>query len=194
MMTGNTVSAKSLGKAFGYLHPKEIELLDRLVKMLPKDPLVVNIGAGVGTSGLAILEARKDSFLVTVDLYDKVRPEGALGNERAQMKRCKFLQRRAEICSDSEIAGENWFDNKNEPWWRRKVDMVFHDAEHEVVGVTAEIEAWTPRVRAHGIIAVHDYGSEHWGGVVNTVDKLLRPKFKFIDHADTLIAFRKEKP
>ena len=192
-MTG-TVSAKFLGKTFGYLYPKEIELLDRLVKMLPKDPLVVNIGAGVGTSGLAILEARKDSFLVTVDLHDRVRPEGALGNERAQMKRSKFLQRRAEICSDSTIAGKNWWEHKEEPWWRRKVDMVFHDAVHDETTLTTEIEAWLPRVRAKGIIAVHDYESEYWGSVVTVVDELLRSEYKFIDHADTLIAFRKEKP
>ena len=189
-----SMRAKELCEAYGYLFPAELTLLLELVKMLPKDPLVVNIGAGVGTSGVAILEARTDSFLVTVDLHEKVRPEGALGNERVQMKRSKFMQRRAEICSDSALAGKSWFDNKNEPWWRRKVDMVFHDAAHDETGVAAEIEAWIPRVRARGIIAVHDYTSEYWGGVVKTVDKLLGPNYKFIDHADTLIAFRKEKP
>jgi predicted O-methyltransferase YrrM len=185
--------AQELAAAYGYLFQKEVSFLFEMVESLPDDPLVVNIGAGSGTSGVAILEARKDSFLVTVDLHDKVRPEGALGNERAQMKIGKFMQRRAEICSDSTIAGKNWWEHKEEPWWRRKVDMVFHDAAHDETTLTTEIEAWLPRVRAKGIIAVHDYASENWGGVVSVVDELLRSRFKFIGHAETLIAFRKEK-
>ena len=96
-----SMRSKELSEAYGYLYPAELDFLLEMVKSLPDNPLVVNIGAGVGTSGVAILEARKDSFLVTVDLYDRVRPEGALGNERVQMERSKFMQRRAEICSDS---------------------------------------------------------------------------------------------
>jgi hypothetical protein len=91
------------------------------------------------------------------------------------------------------MAGRDWWKNKNEPWWRRKVDMVFHDAAHDETTLTTEIESWLPRVRAKGTIAVHDYTSEYWGGVVKVVDDLLRSRFKFIDKADTLIAFRKEK-
>ena len=187
------MKAQKLSEAFGYLKMEELILLMRLVKSLPDNPLVVNIGAGVGTSTMAILEARDDSFVVSVDLYTGVRPEGGLGNEYLQVKEAGLLDRRAEICSDSVIAGKDWFDNKNEPWWRRKVDMIFHDAMHDEVGVTAEIEAWLPRVRAKGIIAVHDYTSDYWGGVVKVVDDLLRSKYRFIDCADTLIAFRKEK-
>lgn len=185
--------AKELVEAYGYLFAEELELFLDLVKSLPDNPLVVNIGAGVGTSGVAVLEARDDSFLVTVDLHDGVRPEGALGNERVQMKRNKSMHRRAEICSDSALAGKNWLEHKEKEWWRSKVDMVFHDAAHGYETLKPEIEAWLPHIRAKGIIAVHDYTSEHWGGVVEAVDELLRPKYKFIEIAKTLIAFRKEK-
>lgn len=185
--------AKILSEAFGYLKLDELKFLIQLVKSLSDDPLVVNIGAGVGTSAMAFLEARSDSFVVSVDLYTGVRPEGGLGNEYLEIKGMNLLDRRAEIYSDSAVAGKKWFEHKNEPWWRRKVDMVFHDAAHDEVMLMAEIEAWLPRVRAKGIIAVHDYTSEYWGGVVKAVDDVLRPQFKFIDKAETLIAFRKEK-
>ena len=185
--------AKNLAEAFGYLSMEELALLIQLVESLPDDPLVVNIGAGVGTSTMAILETREDSFVVSVDLYTGVHPTGGLGNEYFEVKDAEMLDRRFGICSDSTVAGMQWWENKNEPWWRRKVDMVFHDAAHNEVTLTTEIEAWLPRVRAKGIIAVHDYTSVHWDGVMKAVDELLSPRFKLIKQADTLIAFRKEK-
>ena len=185
--------AKELADDYGYLKHGELEFLLELIRSLPDEPLVVNIGAGVGTSGLAVLEARDDSFLVTVDMYDHVRPEGALGNERFQVERSKLLKRRAEICSDSALAGKNWWEYKEKNWWSRKVDMVFHDAAHGEETLRAEIEAWLPRVRAKGIIAVHDYTSEYWGGVCAAVDEILRPQYKYVGLTHTLIAFRKER-
>ena len=189
----HTMSAKKIGKAFGFLQPKEIELLDRLVKMLPKDPLVINIGAGVGTSAMAILEARDDAYVVTVDKECGEAPLGGLLNEEHMIRGADWLHRRSAICSESTAAGKNWYRFKEEPWWRRKVDMVVHDAAHDYELVLTEIEAWLPRVRAKGIIAVHDYDSPNWGGVVNAVDETLRAKFKYIDQQEMMIAFRKEK-
>ncbi len=185
--------AQELVDAFGYLYQAEFEFLIELVQSLPDNPLVVNIGCGVGTSGLTVLEARTDSFLVSVDNHDRVRPEGALGNERFQMKRSKLLARRGEIHSDSARAGKKWNNYKNNPWWRTKIDMVFHDAAHGFDSLIAEIEAWLPRVKAKGIIAVHDYVFEPWGEVMCAVDDVLVPKYKLIDQSETLIAFRKEK-
>ena len=189
----HTMSAKKLGKVFGYLQPKEIELLDRLVKMLPKDPLVINLGAGVGTSAMTILEARDDAFVVTVDIEGGENPLGGLLNEEHILRGANWLHRRAGICSESATAGKNWWRYKEESWWRRKVDMIIHDAAHEYGPITTEIKAWLPRVRAKGIIVAHDYSSKDWGDIVVVVDELLRSEFKYIDLVHTLIAFRKEK-
>ena len=71
--------------------------------------------------------------------------------------------------------------------------MVVHDAAHDYELVTTEMEAWLPRVKAKGIIAVHDYNSPNWGDVVRAVDETLRAKFKYIDQQEMMIAFRKEK-
>jgi hypothetical protein len=187
------MSAKELGETFGFLQPVEIELLDQLIKGLPKDPLVINLGAGVGTSAMAILEARDDVYVVTVDKECGELPLGGLLNEENIIRGAKWLHRRSSICSESTAAGKNWYRFKEEPWWRRKVDMVVHDAAHDYGLVLTEIEAWLPRVRAKGVIAVHDYDSPNWGGVVNAVDETLRAKFKYIDQQGMMIAFRKEK-
>ena len=187
-------SAKELANNFGFLTLWEMELLDQLVKTLPKDPLIINLGAGVGTTAMTILEARDDAFVVTIDERCDEHPLGGLENERHIIRAAKWLHRRAGVCSESATAGKNWWSYKEESWWRRKVDMIIHDAAHERVPITAEIKAWLPRVRAKGIIVAHDYSSKDWGDVVTAVDELLRSEFKYIDLVDTLIAFRKEKP
>jgi len=187
------MSAKKLGKTFGFLQPIEIGLLDRLVKMLPKDPLVINLGAGVGTSAMVVLEARDDVYVVTVDKECGENSLGGLLNEEHIIRGAKWLHRRSSICSESTAAGKNWRHFKEEPWWRGRVDMVIHDAAHQYETVLTEIEAWLPLVRAKGIIAAHDYDSPNWGGVVDAVDETLRAKFKYIDQQGMMIAFRKVK-
>lgn len=187
------MSAKELSNSFGFLTLKEIELLDQLVKTLPKDPLIINLGAGVGTSAMTVLEARDDAFVVTVDKRCDEHPLGGLQNEQYIIRAAKWLHRRVGICSESATAGKNWWRYKEESWWRRKVDMIIHDAAHEYGPITTEIKAWLPRVRAKGIIVAHDYSSKDWGDIVVVVDELLRSEFKYIDLVHTLIAFRKEK-
>lgn len=186
-------SAKELSSSFGLLTLLEIGLLDQLVKTLPKDPLIINIGAGVGTSAMTILEARDDAFVVTVDMEGGENPLGGLVNEEHILRAADWLHRRAGICSESATAGKNWWHYKEEPWWRRKADMIIHDATHQYDPLTAEIKAWLPRLRARGIMVAHDYSANDWGDVVRVVDELWRSKFKYIDLVDALIAFRKEK-
>ena len=186
-------SAKELSNSFGFLTLAEIELLDQLVKTLPKDPLIINLGAGVGTTAMTILEARDDAFVVTVDQRCDEHPLGGLENEHHIIRAAKWLHRREGICSESATAGKNWWHYKEESWWRRKVDMIIHDAAHEYDPITAEIKAWLPRVRAKGIIVAHDYSSSDWPDVVAVMDELVRSEFEYVDLVDTLIAFRKEK-
>jgi len=49
------------------------------------------------------------------------------------------------------------------------LDFVFIDAEHSFEAVNADIEAWSPKVRAGGFITGHDY-SHGWPGVKKAVD------------------------
>ena len=46
-----------------YLFHGEVDALQEWAHGLPPNPVVVNIGAGNGTSGLAFLQARGDLFL-----------------------------------------------------------------------------------------------------------------------------------
>lgn len=48
------------------------------------------------------------------------------------------------------------------------VDVVYIDALHDVDSVLADIQAWRPKLRAHSILAGHDYGPS-WPGVGRAV-------------------------
>ena len=62
----------------GYLFHAEVDALQDWARSLPTDPVVVNIGAGNGTSGLAFLQARDDLFLWTVEKQRESSPFGCL--------------------------------------------------------------------------------------------------------------------
>lgn len=50
-------------------------------------------------------------------------------------------------------------------------DLVFIDADHSIAGVTADICAFLPLVRAGGIISGHDYSTDVHPGVRVAVDR-----------------------
>ena len=63
-----TTTSYTLSKWLNYLSEEEIDALKELAQSLPtNNPIAVNIGAGAGTSGLALLESREDLYLVTID-------------------------------------------------------------------------------------------------------------------------------
>jgi hypothetical protein len=53
----------------------------------------------------------------------------------------------------------------------RSVGFVFIDANHDKAHVTADIQAWLPKIAPGGILAGHDYGEPC--GVKEAVDELL---------------------
>lgn len=215
-MAHNSVS---LQKAFHYLWPEEVPALKTLAWMLPPDPIIVNIGAGAGTSGLAFAEARKDCTLFTIDVTNDSSPFGCLVAEKEVLREAGFdvdsyHTRFHQIIGDSKDVGSVWLlphgqkfvDKKLYGIGMKPVDMVFIDGDHSYEGAKGDIEIWLPNIKRNGIIAIHDYDKaeaykrEHnvddvphpkpWPGVDQAVKELLLGKLEIILQVDTLIAFR----
>lgn len=153
----------------------DVDTLRKLALMLPERPVVVNIGAGYGTSALTVVEARADAFVFSVDtdvweaeanaltaagLYDQHRVVRVLGR--------------------SQDAGRHW---------PALVDMVFVDGDNSAAGVRGDAHTWLPRIKPGGIIAFHDYGTPSLPGVKEAVDIVMRGYERLV-HVKTLIAFR----
>ena len=80
-------TSEGIRQAFHYEFPGELELLKSLVPLCASTRiLIVNIGAGAGTSGLAFLETslppnKSDVILHTVDITAEPSPFGSLHSE-----------------------------------------------------------------------------------------------------------------
>lgn len=121
---------------------KECEALQELCKQLPENPTIVQIGAERGTSTLAMLEARPDAFIYSIDMgeckseFDNLRKAG-LDTNRVQ-----------RVLGKSQDVGKTW---------NKFCDLLFIDGDHRYAGVKSDIELFRPWVKSGGIIAFHDY-------------------------------------
>lgn len=78
---------------------------------------------------------------------------------------CGFADTIALIVSDSVTAATFFAD--------RSLDWVHLDARHDREHLTADINAWLPKVKAGGWLSGDDYDDEKWPDVVRTVNDVL---------------------
>lgn len=191
-----THTARSLQAAFGYLFEEEVHALEELVRSLPEYAQVLQIGAGAGTSSLAILEARADVKLFTIDIENGDSPLGSLFAERKVVGDAGHIDRLTQIHGDSKsIAAHSRL---------MSFDMIFIDGDHSYEGCAGDINGWMPYLKSGGIMAIHDYNKadayQHvngkaphpkiWDGVDRAVNELLVGRYEKVVLVRSLIAFR----
>lgn len=207
------LTATEVRDSFKYLYPAELPFLKQLVKSLQEDPVVINIGAGAGTSGLAILESRADVTLITVDITNESSPFGCLEAERDVVTRAglghlwgiRWFQHHGQssqflVSLDGCIESVPCMPVGYEDW--RGANMVFVDGEHSYEGCKSDILNSIPLLFPGGVLAVHDYDKgvlkadpngphpKSWDGVTQAVDEILVPTYDLVGRVDSLIAFR----
>jgi len=152
----------------------DVDTLYTLVEMLPENPIIVNIGACFGTSALAMLEARPDAFIFSIDIgICPKEPEhiGKAGCDVGSVVR---------VLGPSQDAGI---------YWPFPVDMVFVDGAHGYPEVVRDIRAWRDKVKSNGILAFHDYGKAICPDVKPAVDAEMAGHTAFLQ-VESIIAFR----
>lgn len=182
-------TAYDVAEAFGYLSREEVKFIKDAIARLPDNPVAVNIGAGAGTSALAILETRRDVTLYTVD-KSKGGPLGGMEGEMNAIKESgvDFRGRYWQVVGDSKIVGKS-FDHE--------LDFLFVDGDHSRDGVRGDFEIWIPKIKLGGILLVDDYKSKKkffphddtWPEVTKAVDELLIPKYEMFGLHDSVIGF-----
>jgi predicted O-methyltransferase YrrM len=173
-----------LAQAFGMQTPREVWTLRVLAWALGQRPVIVNIGAGTGTSSLAFAESRSDATIYTVDIS----PGGPLGGMQNEANAFAGLdlKRPIQVLGDSKEIGKAWKNGK--------ADLIFIDGDHSFEGCLGDIEAWYPRLKEGGVLALHDYDRDVWPDVHKAVDVALsRWSIRQILHIDTIVAFHKAK-
>lgn len=175
-------SALQLAECFGYLTPVEVRELQRIVRRLPADSVLINIGIGAATSVLAMHEARPRAKIVGIDT-DEFTGEAQL--QEAGLAENPLWRR---LTGDSAVVGQHWAG---------KVDGVLVDGDHSEQGVRRDIAVWLPHLKPEGVMIFHDYddwpaghprhGENPWPDVRRVVDELMAGWLE-VGRAERLIA------
>lgn len=141
-----------------------------LLKHVPVEGTVVEVGTQFGLTAVAMSNARPDLKIVCVDHFQGS-PNDATNNVAMHygpgFVRSSFranvshrFGNQVQLIEKDSLAAASEFDGQ--------VDMVFIDADHEYAGVKADIEAWSKKVKPGGIISGHDYAA-NFQGVIQAV-------------------------
>ena len=165
----------------------EIDLMKKYVSKLPENSHIVIIGAGAGTSSLAVLEERKDVVIFSIDTIFPTEHRYTPG-EKENLKRAGFwnLGNVIQIWGSSQRIGKTW------PY---QYDMIFIDGDHRYEYVKPDIELWIPKAKPHAVIMFHDYATKDIkpkAGVKQAVDELLLGDWKKVGYERFLLVMERD--
>ena len=149
-------------KAHKYIGPEfhheyeDVDTIALIVGQLPPNAICVNIGSEFGTSTMAMLEAREDIFIFSVDMNVCAAEQNNLTTEGLYQQ-----HRLVRVLGKSQAVGLNF---------PIMVDFVFVDGAHDTPSVSADIAIWWKKLKVGGIMAIDDYGKLICPGVKLAVD------------------------
>lgn len=139
----------------GWMEGDEAILLFKCAQDTLRDAIIVEIGTGYGRS--AVLLGLSGRRVITVDNYQDF-------NIQPETLREQFGDMPIEFMRTESVLAAEEFDNNS-------VDVLFIDGDHSYKGVSADINAWLPKVKQCGKVLFHDYGS--YDGVTQAVDNVI---------------------
>ncbi len=146
---------------------EDLTLLVDVVRDLEDHPRVVQLGAGSGTMALAILGARDDVALWSIDSDQQALnwELQALENAEVDLQR-RDSPRYIQINDDSVLAGRRWHGVT-------QIDLLIIDADHSYESIMGDIGAWSTH---SDLVFLHDYDGltapEQYPGVREAADEI----------------------
>lgn len=159
-----------------FLSHEDVDLIQRLVdKMFGS--VVVDLGAGGGTTALAVLTAPFTAHISVVYTVDK--DPANLDWARMAVANVGELDRWVPVY------GHSWGTFAAHP------DLLLVDAGHEYNDVTRDLEQWIPRMETgDGYIWFDDYSGEYPGVTVAVNERIRSGQLLEIERAGKSIATR----
>ncbi len=136
--------AHALAASRGMLAAADVDLIREVVADLPAGATIVDVGAGSGTTALAVFAERTDIHLVSIE---------------ADVSTMNWARQVVENIG----ASEGWDDRVEDAieaaasFPDAHANFIILDAAHEEADVRAELEAWLPKLAPGGYLLVHDY-------------------------------------
>lgn len=156
---------------------EERDALASLCELLPDNPVIVQIGAYIGASTVAMLSTCEDAFIFSIDIYPHREEMTNLIEAGLNFHQCQ------RVLGDSVDIGE---------FWPIPADLILIDGDHRYEAVVKDIKVWRDKVKKNGILAFHDYIPNPRppikGNVAKAVNELIKQKPVLL--VDRLIAFK----
>lgn len=161
----------------GWMDHDEIEWLSQAGERMPADAICVEVGCFMGRSTAAFLQRAPAFKMFVVDTFDgrgtvREAEMRALGQTAFRKKFEENIrnscsgERAIEVFMGTSLAAAQGFDDES-------VDWVFIDASHDLYSVSADLQAWWPKLKPGGTIAGHDFDPS-WPSVVLAVKGYFR--------------------
>lgn len=147
-MTSFAPLAHAMAASRNFLRADEVDAIVDLTLALPdRHVVVVDIGAGAGTTALAVLETRNVNITVfTIDISHE-----NLDWARMALRNAGLSNSWVSVYSPS---ARRFLDH---------VDLLLVDGDHTFEGVTADLDAWLPAVAWRGPVWLDDYSDDYPG-------------------------------
>ena len=156
--------AHALAASRRMLALEDVDLIREVASQLPAGATVVDVGAGSGTTALAIFAERDDLRVVSIE---------------ADVNTMNWCRQAVENVG----ASEGWDDRVEDAveaaasFPDAHASFIILDAAHEEDDVRAELEAWLPKLAPGGYLLVHDYDAytapNFYPGVKAAVDPFI---------------------
>ena len=169
-MTNRDDPAFALARARKFLTEDDVEVIERLTREAqieagPRPIFIVDLGAGSGTTALAVFCAEPSAIVAAFDI-DRTAAQWAMLNVRGNFPDVTYLSYISRADQGTHLVDAE------------TIDLLLHDAGHEREDVLRDVRAWLPRLRSGAAVWVHDYApapwqDEHYPGVKEAVEELI---------------------
>jgi tRNA A58 N-methylase Trm61 len=174
-------SAQILNSHLQYCFGNEIEYLQELSALLPKDAQVLVIGAGPGIMSMALYQGNQSIILTAVDISEEV-----IATYYKHLYALPFKVNPMVLIRDSADAAK-WFDDES-------LDLLVVDADHSYKAVKRDIYYWWSKLKFGGTAFFHDYidlEQNNTNGVARAIGEMETDEWQEIDRPGISIVFRK---
>lgn len=149
-----------------HLTPYERQSLYELAYNVSEGSHIVEIGSYIGASTSCIAAGlRQDSILHCVDTWQN-------DNMSADKKDVFPEFKKNTEKYDEQIIPHRGWSKEIASQFDKKVNLIFIDADHSWEGITGDLQAWLPFLKADGVLAMHDVG---WGGCKRALEEIILP-------------------
>lgn len=162
-----------------FTNEEAVDLYRHAIKV-PKNGIVVELGCFYGKSSIVLAEAglKTGSRLFSIDNFCT---DGEPAKKHYEENVLNKYENTTLIVGDTNKVIKNW---------KRKIDLLFIDANHQDEGINEDCKNWLPLLKKGGVVAFHDYHNDLFPNVKKRVDEHTKD-YEFLSTVDTIYIMRK---